>query len=192
MTLLRTFFVSIAVAMIGVIAYAFTTRDQPVNTATTTGATSNVEGHALLGGVYVRDQIALDAVSALQGHGTRTLINLRPDGEDQNQPPSAAVQSAAQTAGLSYAYIPTPHGDIPDAVVDDLARALAKTERPVVLYCRSGKRATRVWALAEASRSGGPSLFEIVGAVKAAGQTVDDLMPRIEKRFSERSANVNG
>ncbi|MBR2534636.1 MAG: TIGR01244 family phosphatase [Hyphomicrobium sp.] len=188
MTLLRTFFVSIAIAMAGVIAYAFATREQPAKTATETTA----EGHALLGGVYVRDQIALESVGALQSGGTRTLINLRPDGEDQKQPASAAVESAATGAGLSYAYIPTPHGDIPDAVVDDLAKALAGTERPAVLYCRSGKRATRVWALAEASRSGGPSIPEIVAAVKSAGQTVDDLMPRIEKRFSERAPEVSG
>ena len=188
MTLLRTFFVSIAIAMAGVIAFAFATSDQPAATATEKSA----EGHALLGGVYVRDQIALESVSALQSGGTRTLINLRPDGEDQNQPASAAVESAAMSAGLSYAYIPTPHGDIPDAVVDDLTKTLAKTERPAVLYCRSGKRATRVWALAEASRSGGPSIPEIVAAVKSAGQTVDDLMPRIEKRYSERAPKVSG
>lgn len=188
MSLLRIFFASIAIAMLGVIGYAFATREQPAVAA----ATTNTAGHPLLGGVYVRDQIAVETVGALHLDGYRTLINLRPDGEDQNQPPSTAVESAATTAGLAYAYIPTPHGDIPDAVVDDLANALATTNRPAVLYCRSGKRATRVWALAEASRSGGPSVAEIVAAVKSAGQTVDDLMPRIEKRFSERSAGANG
>lgn len=188
MTLLRTFLVSTAVAMAGVIAYAFATREQPPSTSENAG----VAGHQLLSGVHVRDQIALETVGALDRDGYRTLINLRPDGEDQNQPASAAVESAAVNAGLTYAYIPTPHGDIPDSVVDDLARALAKSERPAVLYCRSGKRATRVWALAEASRSGGPSIAEITTAVKSAGQTVDDLMPRIEKRFSEREPSVSG
>lgn len=188
MSLLRIFFASIAIAMLGVIGYAYATREQPGNTA----SAADSEGQALLGGVYVRDQVALDAVAKLQGKGMRALINLRPDGEDQNQAPSAAVESAATTAGLAYAYIPTPHGDIPDTVVDELAKALAKTDRPAVLYCRSGKRATRVWALAEASRTGGPSIAEIVAAVKSAGQTVDDLMPRIEKRFSERANGVSG
>lgn len=188
MSLPRAFLASIVVAMLGVLGYAYATRDMPPKAT----QAADASGHALLGGVYVRDQIALDAVGALNGNGTRTLINLRPDGEDQNQPASAAVESAAKSAGLSYAYIPTPHGDIPDAVVDDLARALAQTERPAVLYCRSGKRATRVWALAEASRSGGPSISEIVAAVKSAGQSVDDLMPRIEKRFTERAPASSG
>ena len=44
MTLLRTFFVSIAIAMAGVIAFAFATSDQPAATATEKSA----EGHALL------------------------------------------------------------------------------------------------------------------------------------------------
>ena len=79
------------------------------------------------------------------------------------------------------------HGDVPDHVVRDLAQALGVAERPVLLYCRSGKRAARVWALAEASRKGGPLKADIVGAVLAAGQPVDDLLPQIEARIAARA-----
>ncbi len=184
MTLLRTFLMSIIIAMIGVLTYTFATREQPA----VISAAADPGGRPLSGGVFVRDQIDIQTVKTLNSVGYRTLINLRPDGEDQNQPPSAAVEGAANANGLAYAYIPTPHGDIPDAVVDQLASALASTSRPAVLYCRSGKRAARVWALAEASRRDGPNAADIVAAVKSAGQTVDDLLPRIEKRISERTA----
>lgn len=183
MTLLRTFLMSIAVAAFGVLIYAFATREEP----SVVSASAALGGKPLLDGVFVRDQIKLDTVGALNGEGYRTIVNLRPNGEEPGQPTSAAVADAAAKAGLSYVYIPTPHGDIPDSVVEEMARTLAASGRPAVLYCRSGKRAARVWALAEASRADGPTAAEIVSAVKAAGQTVDDLLPRIEKRISSRT-----
>ena len=87
---------------------------------------------------------------------------------------------------MTFAYVPTPHGAIPDVIVDGLARALADVPQPVVLYCRSGNRAARVWALAEASRPSGADAKGIAGSVRAAGQKVDDLMPQIEARIAAR------
>lgn len=137
-------------------------------------------------GVAVRDQVTLAEVRRLEAAGFRTIIDLRPDGEVPGQPPSAAIGEAARNAGLTFAYVPTPHGDIPDAVVDALGAAMAGAQQPVILYCRSGKRAARVWALAEASRPGGAPADEIAAAVRGAGQPVDDLLVRIATRVAAR------
>lgn len=188
MTLLRTFLMSIAVAAFGVLIYAFATREEP----NAVSASAELGGRPLLDGVFVRDQIKLDTVGALNGEGYRTIVNLRPDGEEPGQPASAAVADAAAKAGLAYAYIPTPHEDIPDGVVEEMTRTLAAYGRPAVLYCRSGKRAARVWALAEASRADGATAAEIVSVVKSAGQTVDDLLQRIAKRISSRAHAPDG
>ncbi len=141
---------------------------------------------ALGPGVAVRDQVQLDGVARLRAEGFHTLIDLRPDGEAADQPSSGAVAEAARRSGLAFSYVPTPHGDIPDATVAALAQTLATAERPVMLYCRSGKRAARVWALAEASRTGGFDAGAIAAAVRAAGQPIDDLLPRIEARIAAR------
>lgn len=151
------------------------------------------EAHAsfVLGpGVSVRDQLTLAEVGKLKAAGFRTIIDLRPDGEAPDQPPASAVGEAARAAGLDFAYVPTPHGDIPDAVVEGLAKAMAGAEQPVLLYCRSGKRAARVWALAEASRPGGAVPDVIAAAVRGAGQPVDDLLTRITVRAATRKPAI--
>jgi uncharacterized protein (TIGR01244 family) len=78
---------------------------------------------------------------------------------------------------------------MPDAVADDLAAALSATDAgPVLLYCRSGRRAARAWALAEASRRGGLTAEEIESAVRNVGQPVDDLRDRIRGRVAARQS----
>jgi uncharacterized protein (TIGR01244 family) len=114
------------------------------------------------------------------------VIGLRPDGEARGQPSSAAVHKEAERHGLTFVYIPTPRSAIPDEIVESLSKALAAADGPVLLYCRSGSRAARVWALAEASRPGGPDKAFIARAVSDAGQKIDDLVPRIEARIAAR------
>lgn len=141
---------------------------------------------ALRHDIHVRDQISIADVSGLDRSGYRMLIDLRPDGEARDQPASDAVALAAAKAGVRFAYVPTPNGDIPDSVVQQLSKALEGAEGPVLLYCRSGSRAARVWALAEASRPGGADATAIADSVRRAGQKVDDLMPRIAARIAAR------
>lgn len=142
--------------------------------------------HVLLGDVHVSEQLAPVDMSRLRSRGFQTIIDLRPDGEVANQTPSEDMRRTAGYEGLAFAYIPTPHGSIPDTVVDELSRTLASARKPVMLYCRSGNRAARAWALAEASRSGGPDATTIRTAVRAAGQKVDDISAAIEARIAAR------
>ncbi|MEQ1670401.1 MAG: TIGR01244 family sulfur transferase [Hyphomicrobium sp.] len=181
MSLPRAFFLAIAAGMMAMVGYAMMTK-MPA------GGVEKATGHALLNGVFVTEQVALAAVGNLPKDGYRTLIDLRPDGEAADQPPSAAVGDAARAAGLTFAYYPTPKTDIPDSVVDGVVQTLATAPGPVIMYCRSGSRAARVWALAEASRAGGASAGEIAAAVRTAGQSVDDLASRIAARIAARKA----
>ena len=184
MSLSKTFFAAVLVGAAAVVAMAYLpTVPRPVPPA------QAVVPAKLTQSIHVREQVPLADVPGLSVKGYRTIIDLRPDGEERDQPASAAVAQAAAGAGLRFAYVPTPRGAIPDAVVADFARALDGAEGPVLLYCRSGSRAARVWALAEAARPGGGDAAAIAGAVKAAGQEVDDLMPRIAARIAARTTN---
>ncbi|MDX2155283.1 MAG: TIGR01244 family sulfur transferase [Hyphomicrobiaceae bacterium] len=182
MSLSRTFLLSVLIGVIGVVGLAFASRD-PVRMA---GQRAAPVAHSLSRHVDVRDQITIAEIGRLKADGYRAIISLRPDGEAADQPPSEAVRRAAEAEGLSFAYIPTPRSTIPDATVDELSRVLATADGPVLLYCRSGSRAARAWALAEASRQGGSSMPAIIEAVRGAGQRVDDLLPRIEARLAAR------
>jgi len=149
-------------------------------------AASAANRRRLVADIDVGGQVTVPDVAALKAAGYRTLINMRPDGEGADQPLSASVESAVADAGLSYAYIPTSAANMSDQVIDDLARTLANTEGPVLIYCRSGARVARAWALAEASRPGGLDREGIVSAVEQAGFKVDDLLPRIDARLATR------
>ena len=136
-------------------------------------------------GVAISEQLQPSAMSVAQESFT-TVIDMRPDGEAAGQPSSAEMAAAAKAQRLQFAYVPVPHGDIPDDVVDSLSNALASQTGPVLLYCRSGRRAARSWSLVEASRPGGMSVDEILAAVKGSGQDAGDLRARLERRVLAR------
>jgi uncharacterized protein (TIGR01244 family) len=149
-------------------------------------AAPSVAGHVLIGNVSVRDQVNLATIDALQAAGFSSIIDLRPDGESPEQANSAALAERAKAAGMRFAYIPAPRGTIPAATVDALSQALEEAEGPVMIYCHSGSRAARVWALAAASRPNGPDAAAIATAVRNAGQKVDDLLAEIDARIANR------
>ncbi len=78
--------------------------------------------------------------------GYRSVINNRPDLEGgDSQPTSAAIESAAQAAGLQYAHLPVAPAVQTPAEADALAQLLASMPAPVLLFCRSGARSTKLF-----------------------------------------------
>ncbi|WP_051711454.1 TIGR01244 family sulfur transferase [Andreprevotia chitinilytica] len=140
--------------------------------------------------ISVTEQLKLDVVPQLKAQGFATIIDLRPDGEAADQPAAATVESAARANNVTFAYVPVPHGDIPDAAVAALDKALSTSPRPILLYCRSGRRAARTWSLVEASRPGGLDAAAILAAVKASGQSADDLDTAITQRIAQRAQTL--
>lgn len=176
-SLKRTFFLALVLGAGAAIAYA----------AVTHVPARDSFAKPLSGSVSVSDQITLDRLEQVRSAGFRALIDLRPDGESPDQPPSHEVAKAAEQAGLRFAYVPIAHGDIPDNSVEALGQSFARLPEPILLYCRSGRRAARTWALMEASRPGGLNAAQIANAVLSAGQPIDDLRDQITKRVASRS-----
>lgn len=148
--------------------------------------------HALAPGVSLSGQLQSVDLERMKAQGFASVIDLRPDGEADDQPAANAMQSAAQAQSLKFAYVPVPHGDIPAASVEALAQALQDSPKPVLLYCRSGRRAARTWSLVEASRPGGMPVPDILAAVKASGQSADDLLPLLAQRVAHRRPVQDG
>ncbi|HEY9025578.1 MAG TPA: TIGR01244 family sulfur transferase [Burkholderiaceae bacterium] len=144
-----------------------------------------VPAHPLAPGIAISEQLQPEAMAYASDRFV-TVIDMRPDGEAAGQPSSAQMAAAAQAQHLQFAYVPVPHGDIPDAVVDKLSTALADHSGPVLLYCRSGRRAARSWSLVEASRPGGLDVDRILAAVKTSGQDASDLRASLEQRVRAR------
>ena len=124
--------------------------------------------------VMVAGQIAPEEVGPLAEAGLKLIVNNRPDGEEPGQPPSAAIEAAAEAAGVAYAHIPIAAGFSEDKV-EALRDLLADAPGQVLLFCRSGTRSACLWALARARD--GVDADEIVGRAARAGYDVRPLLP---------------
>jgi uncharacterized protein (TIGR01244 family) len=124
-------------------------------------------------GFVALPQLQAGDLPALAAQGVRLLINNRPDGEAPDQPPGAAIASAAQAAGLAYAAIPV--AALSEEAVEAMAAALAGAPGPVAAFCRSGQRSAALWACARAMAGEAPAtLIERAGA---AGFDLAGLAP---------------
>ncbi len=103
-------------------------------------------------GVCVAPQLTPEAMAEAARIGFRSVVNNRPDFEGgPDQPTSAQIEAAARTAGLEYRYLPVNGGyQSPDEIAA-FARLLTELPRPMLVFCRSGARSSRLYAQAIAS-----------------------------------------
>ncbi len=99
--------------------------------------------------VCVAPQLSPAAMADAAAAGFRSVINNRPDFEHgPDQPTSAAIEAAALAAGLQYAHLPVAGGyQSPDEIAR-FAALIAAMPRPLLCFCRSGARSTRLFVAA--------------------------------------------
>src|ERR1700744_32669 len=98
-------------------------------------------------GVFVSAQLKNRDMGRLRRDGINTVVDLRPDGEAPGQPTSVEMNVFVRGHGMGFFYIPVPHEEIPDKAVAELADVIKHQPKPFVLYCRTGRRAARTFAL---------------------------------------------
>jgi uncharacterized protein (TIGR01244 family) len=104
-------------------------------------------------------------IDALAEAGVRTIINNRPDGEDQGQLPAAEARRIAEAHGIAYHHIPITAATLSRADVDAFAAVLHNAPGPVVAHCRSGTRSVLLWALTR-MREGHDALSLVAAAAQ--------------------------
>jgi uncharacterized protein (TIGR01244 family) len=101
--------------------------------------------------VYVAPQLGPEAMAEVARLGFKTVICNRPDFEHGlDQPTSADVQAAAEAAGLQYRHLPVAGNYQSAEEAAEFARLLRELPHPVLAFCRSGARSTRLYQLAMA------------------------------------------
>ena len=99
--------------------------------------------------VFAAPQLNPEQMAELAQAGFKSVVNNRPDHEEgPSQPTSAAVEAAALAAGLQYRHLPVQGGWQTPEEAAALAALLAELPRPVLLFCRSGARSTRLYQMA--------------------------------------------
>ena len=97
----------------------------------------------------VAPQLAPADMAAVADAGFKSVIINRPDHEGGDaQPQSADVMRAAREAGLVVEYQPVISGSMTPEDVTRFAQLLATLPQPVLAYCRSGARCTRLFEAA--------------------------------------------
>jgi uncharacterized protein (TIGR01244 family) len=99
--------------------------------------------------VCVAGQLTPEAMAEAAALGFKSVVNNRPDFEHgPGQPTAAAVAAAAEAAGLQYRHLPVDGGYQSPEEITAFARLLAELPRPILAFCRSGNRSSRLFQAA--------------------------------------------
>ena len=99
--------------------------------------------------VYVSGQLFEHDIRLAAKQGVRSIMNNRPDGESIGQPLSADLATVAEELGMTFLHFPVDPRAITGQDVEAFAKARDALERPLLIFCRSGARSTRIWEMAE-------------------------------------------
>ncbi|MGO2009667.1 TIGR01244 family sulfur transferase [Vreelandella alkaliphila] len=119
-------------------------------------------------GVAITSQLTVEELEQVKAQGFKTVIcNCKP-GESAEFSGEDAYRFKAAELGLHWVHIPVTPGEYSQADVAAFAKALQQLPRPILAFCRSGKRATHLWAYAK-RHTEKCDLAELFSAAKAAG-----------------------
>ncbi|GEK51559.1 TIGR01244 family sulfur transferase [Vreelandella venusta] len=119
-------------------------------------------------GVAITSQLTVEELEQVKAQGFKTVIcNCKP-GESAEFSGEDAYRFKAAELGLHWVHIPVTPGEYSQADVAAFAQALQQLPRPILAFCRSGKRATHLWAYAK-RHTEKCDLAELFSAAKAAG-----------------------
>lgn len=127
---------------------------------------------------FVAPQLEPSDMAALAAGGVTTIICNRPDAEVPPSHRAAAMQAAAEAAGMAFTFNPVAMPNLTLDAVEEQADAIAAAEGKVVAYCASGTRSAVLWALAMAGKM---PADDILAATARAGYRLDGLRPQIEQ-----------
>jgi uncharacterized protein (TIGR01244 family) len=100
--------------------------------------------------VCVAAQLTPEAMAEAAAAGFKSVINNRPDFEHgPGQPTAAEVGAAALAAGLQYRHLPVDGGYQSPEEIAAFAKLLAELPRPILAFCRSGARSTRLFVASQ-------------------------------------------
>ncbi len=129
------------------------------------------EDHSVAGQLDPADMAALAA------QGVTAVICNRPDMEVPPNQQAAAMQAAAEAAGLDFVYNPVNGAAMTLDNVEEQTEAISSAEGAVVAYCASGMRSAVMWAFAQAGRI---PTEEIIAACDAAGYQLAGMRGQID------------
>ncbi|MGR6430311.1 TIGR01244 family sulfur transferase [Rhizobium sp. PAMB 3182] len=93
----------------------------------------------------VSGQITVEELDAIKDMGFKSIVCHRPDHEDGGQPTFADISARAAELGIETRHIPVGPMGVTAEAVEGMVDALDELPRPMLGYCRSGARSTRIY-----------------------------------------------
>ncbi|HCA04154.1 MAG TPA: TIGR01244 family phosphatase [Halomonas campaniensis] len=132
-------------------------------------------------GVAITSQLTVEELEQVKAQGFKTVIcNCKP-GESAEFSGEDAYRLKAAELGLHWVHIPVALGEYSQVDVAAFAKALQQLPRPILAFCRSGKRATHLWAYAK-RHTEKCDLAELFSAAKAAGFDLEEHRQGLENQ----------
>lgn len=125
----------------------------------------------------VSPQISVEDIPSLVELGFTSLICNRPDVEIPPSHQAAAMQAAAEAAGLTFVINPLTHDSMTEDRLGLQRQVLDQSSGKVLAYCASGTRSTVAWILGHA---GSIPVDELFLAAAQGGYQLDALRPQVE------------
>ncbi len=100
--------------------------------------------------VYASGQLFEADLKLAAKQGVKSIVNNRPDNESAGQPKSADLQRVAEELGMTFVHFPVVIKSLTPQDVENFAKVCEDLERPLLIFCRSGSRATKLWEMVEA------------------------------------------
>ena len=123
-------------------------------------------------------QLHLEDIAHMAQANIQTIICNRPDAESEDQPDFALIEKEAKKLGIEALFLPISSGEFTPEAVEAFSTAMDTLPTPILGYCRTGTRATVLWALSQKSQ--GVATNEIIDASANAGYNVFSLIADAE------------
>ncbi|WP_085920070.1 TIGR01244 family sulfur transferase [Halomonas sp. CSM-2] len=132
-------------------------------------------------GVEITSALSVDELEEVKARGFNAVICNRQPGESEDFPGEAAYRQKAELLGLYWVHIPVKPGEYSQKDIEMFADSLATLPRPILAFCRTGKRATHLWAYAK-RQSEQCDLATLFTAAKDAGFDLEDHRQALESQ----------
>ncbi|MFC3075160.1 TIGR01244 family sulfur transferase [Shinella pollutisoli] len=93
----------------------------------------------------VAGQISVEDLDAIAAMGFKSIVCHRPDHEQPGQPEFSEIAARAKALGIEVAHVPVGAMGVTAEAVRGMVDALDELPRPMLGYCRSGARSTKIY-----------------------------------------------
>lgn len=93
----------------------------------------------------VAGQISVEDLDAIAAMGFKSIVCHRPDHEQPGQPEFSEIAARAKALGIEVAHVPVGAMGVTAEAVHGMVDALDELPRPMLGYCRSGARSTKIY-----------------------------------------------